>query len=61
MKCPNCNTKLTIDETFDFGWVTGEDKKLWTNVGGFCPACGRKFLWTQHYTLTSEDELEDDE
>lgn len=61
MKCPNCNTHLTPTETFDSGWVTGDDENMWVDVGGFCPSCGRKFLWTQHYTLIKEDSLEDDE
>ncbi len=60
MKCPDCNTKLTPNETFDFDWETGKEEKIIVNVAGFCPNCGRKFLWTQHYTLVSEDELEDD-
>lgn len=59
MKCPNCVVVLDITEYLDYEAINSE--KLEVSVCGFCPSCGRKFLWTQDYTLTNEDELEDDD
>lgn len=59
MKCPNCNVLLNITEYLDY--EAKNCKELEVNVYGYCPSCGGKFLWTQHYTLINEDSLEDDE
>ena len=61
MKCPDCNSKLVITDDIEYTANIFDKKLLDVSVAGFCPTCERKFLWTQHYTLTSEDELEDDE
>lgn len=59
MKCPNCNVLLDIIECLNYEAENNEELEV--NVYGSCPSCGRKFLWTQHYTLVKEDSLEDDE
>lgn len=61
MKCPDCNSKLIITEDIEYLADIFDNTLLDVSVAGACPLCGRKFLWTQHYTLTDEDELEDDE
>lgn len=61
MKCPNCDITLITTETIDHGWITGEEDKMWVDTAGYCPICNHKFLWTEYYTRTGEDNLEDDE
>lgn len=59
MKCPYCNLFLNITEYIEYEAINIEE--LNATVAGFCPKCKHKYLWTQHYTLQSEDDLEDDE
>lgn len=63
MKCPNCNETLVTTEFIDYTNDLNERgvDEMWVDVAGHCPICSRKYLWTQRYTLTSEDNLEDDE
>lgn len=61
MKCPDCHAKLVITEDIEYRHSAFDSERFFVDVAGTCPLCGRKFLWTQHYTLAREDELEDDE
>lgn len=61
MKCPICKTHLIITQDLDHGHNTGDEENFWIDVAGECETCGRKYIWTQHYTLITEDSLEVDE
>lgn len=61
MKCPVCKTRLTIIQDLDHGYNNGDSEGLWQDVAGVCEECGRKYIWTQHYTLVTEDDLDIDD
>ena len=61
MRCPICKTRLIITQDLDYGHNTGDEENFWIDVAGHCEKCGRDYLWTQHYTLVTEDSLEDDD
>ena len=53
-RCPHCDTILIHDEVPDTQWMYGCYTDI---VRGCCPTCHRQFIWQEHYTLTSIDNI----
>ena len=47
MKCPNCKNAILIKEDI-FDTESSRDY-YYDNVNGYCPECGKEFIWTERY------------
>jgi len=55
-KCPYCNVELEYEERMDSEYYGDFYADKWT---GYCPRCMRIFNWTEIYTCSKYEELEE--
>lgn len=55
-KCPYCNVELEYEERMDSQNYGDYYSERWT---GYCPQCNKTFNWSEIYTYSNYEELEE--
>ena len=52
-KCPICDVKLELDDTYDTHFDAEFNMTFILNQVGHCPRCDREYQWDESYDLSN--------